>query len=410
MRIQNLCLSILFAILLLVIVCASFSDTPESSLLYFQIDTTLLSDSLGADDSSEEFSSEVLSNTEISEIESSDEESYEEPFVPDPPCEVTGEWKSWTHYTVYADDSKQEILQRIAYTDENGLRKVGEYFCVALGSYYGTEIGLVYEITLDDNGILKTFKAVLCDQKSDRHTDPTHRYTESHGCIVEFCIDKNVASQKNQIVYHGTVGLLDEFRGSVVKVETIGKMDIFTGDVMLGEVEESEPELEPYGFVGINEYIDPRNSRTFNMPMSLEYQKYVYELCEQYNISYTFVMAIMGAETGWDVHIGQRGDYYGVGMVSITYAKDKLAENGIDLLTVDGSVEAVVFIVSEKLKRFQDEEMAAMAYNIGTYGAIDNYFDKGIYSTAYSRRVIELKQALEDAMKTKENHHEQASN
>jgi hypothetical protein len=156
-----------------------------------------------------------------------------EEFIPDPPCEVTGAFKSWTPYTIYAKWSKQHKLQQIAYTDENGLRKVGEYFCVALGSYYGDEVGLLYEITLEDNGEYKTFKAVLCDQKSDRHTDSTHRYTKKHGCMVEFAIDIKVAQNANSIVYHGTVSALEEFRGCVVKIKNIGKMDIVTGEVTL---------------------------------------------------------------------------------------------------------------------------------------------------------------------------------
>jgi hypothetical protein len=170
--------------------------------------------------------------TEEQPQEETTEEVVEE-FVPDPYSGVSGRFKSWTQYTVYAKSSKQYKLQQIAYTDYNGLRKVGDYFCVALGSYYGEEIGLVYEITLEDNGEYKTFKAVLCDQKSDRHTDATHRYTKSCKCMVEFAIDRYTAQKVNKVVYTGTVGSLPEFRGSVVKIQNIGKMDITTGEVTL---------------------------------------------------------------------------------------------------------------------------------------------------------------------------------
>lgn len=33
--------------------------------------------------------------------------------------------------------SLQYKMQQQAYTDENGLRKIGEYYCVAMGTYYG---------------------------------------------------------------------------------------------------------------------------------------------------------------------------------------------------------------------------------------------------------------------------------
>lgn len=145
----------------------------------------------------------------------------------DPPCAANGKWKSWTDYRMYSKYYPQGKLQKYAYTDENGLRKVGEYYCVALGSFYGETIGTTYEIILlDDEGCYKWFYAILADQKSDKHTDPTHRYTQGKGCMVEFAIDSRVAEKNNRIVYSGNVASLPQFRGTVIAIRPIGYLDL----------------------------------------------------------------------------------------------------------------------------------------------------------------------------------------
>lgn len=152
-------------------------------------------------------------------------------LVPDPPCAASGKVKSWTDYRVYSKYYPQGKLQKYAHTDENGLRKVGEYYCVALGSFYGDVIGTTYEIILlDDDGYYKWFYAILADQKSDKHTDPTHRFTEGHGCMIEFAIDSKVAQRVNSIVYTGNVSTLPQFSGSIIAIRPIGYLDLGQND------------------------------------------------------------------------------------------------------------------------------------------------------------------------------------
>lgn len=235
-------------IYLAVILFSLFGMLMFSALTPTETKNTNLDNTLSIPSIQEKSHSPVINEEVKAEIflEGTSQESIKKPireetinkeiFIPDPPCAATGEFKSWTPYTIYAKWSEQYKLQQLAHTDSNGLRKVGEYFCVALGSYYGDEIGLLYEITLEDNGERKTFKAVLCDQKSDRHTDSTHRYTKKHGCMVEFAIDTKTAQKVNSIVYHGTVSVIDTFRGKVIKIKCIGKMDILTGEIDINQI------------------------------------------------------------------------------------------------------------------------------------------------------------------------------
>lgn len=131
---------------------------------------------------------------------------------------VSGKCKTWANYTaVTATGSPQyKLLHSDAcYTDkETGIRMVGDCYCIALGSYYGTKIGTKYLITLSSGN---SFKAILCDQKADRHTDANHQYAVNNQDIIEFYIER--AYKPSRV--DGDYGVLPQFGGSVVSIEKI---------------------------------------------------------------------------------------------------------------------------------------------------------------------------------------------
>ena len=140
--------------------------------------------------------------------------------VPD----IDTSFKSYMDYRAITDeDSMQYKLQQEAYTDNNGLRKVGDYYCVALGSYYGSEIGQCYLITLDTGD---SFKAILADQKADSDTDENNQYTETDngGNVVEFVVD--VKKLPGAVRWQGTVSAIDGFNGSIESIEPIEYMEV----------------------------------------------------------------------------------------------------------------------------------------------------------------------------------------
>ena len=98
----------------------------------------------------------------------------------------------------------------------DGLRKIGDDYCVAMGTYYSSTIGERFKITMSTGA---TFTVIISDIKSNRHTDSTHRYTARNGCMMEFLIDKNCLA--NCIRVSGNVGSLSLFSGQFAKVEKI---------------------------------------------------------------------------------------------------------------------------------------------------------------------------------------------
>lgn len=105
-------------------------------------------------------------------------------------------------------------LQQTAVTDNNGLRKIGEYFCVAMGTRYGKVGDKLYIET--DKGL--KWKVILSDIKSDAHTDSTHSYTVANNCMMEFIVDSPKMDKK--IKNSGTVNGLG-FQGNIITVKKI---------------------------------------------------------------------------------------------------------------------------------------------------------------------------------------------
>ena len=114
------------------------------------------------------------------------------------------------------------FIQTFGWCDNNGfMRADGEkdlgitddYYMIALGSYYGTEIGTKYKITTDTGNV---FYGILCDQKDDAHTNPTHQYA-SNNDVVEFIVDtrKLIPIVKRM----GSANVYMPLNGNIAKVE-----------------------------------------------------------------------------------------------------------------------------------------------------------------------------------------------
>lgn len=136
--------------------------------------------------------------------------------------ESGGSFKSYTDYRMLNKESPQWLeiqCHEYAYTDENGLRKITEYYCVAMGSYYTNTLGDLFEIQTE-NG---SFKVVVCDFKADIHTDSNHRYTVHSSCAVEFYVDTDILNPK--VKQMGDISYVeDQFSGEIISIIKIGNI------------------------------------------------------------------------------------------------------------------------------------------------------------------------------------------
>jgi hypothetical protein len=131
---------------------------------------------------------------------------------------VSQDFKSYTAYTALSRKSSQwKKIQTIAYSDTNGLRKVGDYYCVAMGSYYSTTLGDLFKITTNQGNV---FEIIICDFKSDRHTNSTHQYTARNQCITEFYVDYSCFNSAARRA--GSISAIDGFGGKITSIEYLG--------------------------------------------------------------------------------------------------------------------------------------------------------------------------------------------
>lgn len=131
-------------------------------------------------------------------------------------------FKTYMDYRMITDtSSKQWKMQQSAYTDENGLRKIDDYYCVALGSGISDKLGNKFKITFESG---ETIKVIAADQKADRHTDSTNTYMDlGNGRIniIEFIV--HTEKMPSIVRTMGDVSHMpgDKFYGNIVEMEAI---------------------------------------------------------------------------------------------------------------------------------------------------------------------------------------------
>lgn len=136
----------------------------------------------------------------------------------DVPATSTGV-KCWMDYrTITSRSSMQWAIQQEAYTDSLGFRRYGDYYLVAMGSYYADyHCGRVFRIFLDNGA---SFDAMIGDMKSDAHTDPGRQHR--NGNVVEFIVDDTVipnASRRSGDMSDAS----DNFQGNISAIRLIAE-------------------------------------------------------------------------------------------------------------------------------------------------------------------------------------------
>jgi len=112
--------------------------------------------------------------------------------------------------------SEQYKLQqnKDCYTTDTGLRKVNEYYCIAVGTYYSENIGDKLIVHME-NG--ESFKAIVADIKDDKHTDETNRQHRKDGSVIEFVVDTKKLPELVRKM--GDISYMNEiFEGEIIAI------------------------------------------------------------------------------------------------------------------------------------------------------------------------------------------------
>lgn len=120
--------------------------------------------------------------------------------------------------------------------------------------------------------------------------------------------------------------------------------------------------------------------------LSYDLQEIMRDQCERYGMPYALALAIAEVETHFDPDAVSAGGDYGLMQINpVNHAW--LLEEGMDVHTYAGNIEAGIYIITGYLERYDSTEMALMAYNCGPTGA-KKLWDAGVYQTDYTDKVM----------------------
>lgn len=138
----------------------------------------------------------------VESISNSNSERSTASINPNVPNHIEG-CRSWNitymdYKAVTARSSAQYQLLNSdsAHTDKiTGIRMIDDRYCIALGSYYTSKVGQKVNLVFENGTVIK---CILGDCKSDKHTDPSHRFHSVDGSVAEFIVDSEYFDSTKQ--------------------------------------------------------------------------------------------------------------------------------------------------------------------------------------------------------------------
>lgn len=128
-----------------------------------------------------------------------------------------------------------------------------------------------------------------------------------------------------------------------------------------------------------------------NIPLSKEIQQYAFEKCAEIGMNYKVFLGMMRKESGFDPNAVSSTSDYGLCQINKCNHKSMKAAFGDDWDWSNpyDSIDAATYLLKGIIPNYNNWHHVLMAYNAGVKGAKEKYFDKGIYSTKYSKAVLE---------------------
>jgi hypothetical protein len=135
----------------------------------------------------------------------------------------------------------------------------------------------------------------------------------------------------------------------------------------------------------------------YNVPLDKETQDQIFKLCRAYGIDEKIVLAMCWRESLFRADaVGDNGHSFGLMQIQKRYHGERMERLGVDnLLDPVQNVTVGIDFIAELFHKYGDIEKALVCYNCGEYGARQNFFNRGVYSSQYSRSVIGYANSLE---------------
>lgn len=198
--IMPICLIVLLVIINVSIFCYIFTNTSDERI--DKNTSNIMSDTIIDDKQIETYKNDN-NEIDIQTYTTYHDFEYTEYMAP----ENSG-FKSFMDYRSITDEESQQYKLQHWYntqTDKYGIRVIDNRYCVAIGSYFSSDIGQYFDIVLE-NGVV--IPCILADIKADVHTDNNNIITKHNGCMSEFVVDENKLS--DTVKLHGDMSYCNE--------------------------------------------------------------------------------------------------------------------------------------------------------------------------------------------------------
>ena len=131
----------------------------------------------------------------------------------------------------------------------------------------------------------------------------------------------------------------------------------------------------------------------YDIPLSCSLQDYINEECNENNVEYELVLAIMKVESDYNPkEVSETNDYGIMQINECNHDELKSKLNITDFLDPYDSTKAGVYMLSN-YKWCENESQMLMCYNMGVAGA-RKCWKQGVYESSYSRKVLKEKEKL----------------
>lgn len=137
----------------------------------------------------------------------------------------------------------------------------------------------------------------------------------------------------------------------------------------------------------------------FDVPLSRNLQKYIYEICADEEVPVTLVMAMIEHESGFNPEIVS--DTADSGLMQINEINYEWLEEDYrcaDMMNPYQNVFCGVKIIGQLIEKYEgDYGKALMCYNMGEYGA-RKAWQNGVDRSSYSRKILILYEEYEEVI------------
>ena len=161
-----------------------------------------------------------------------------------------------------------------------------------------------------------------------------------------------------------------------------------------------EPQAQTHseGVLPIRMSCEPEET-FYSVPLNAEIQTCIKALCEEKGIDPAIIIAMAEVESNYNSDaIGDGGNSFGLMQIQPRWHSERMATLGVtDLLDPKQNVTVGIDILAELVAKYDGNiEMALVAYNAGPTGAYRHWFSRGVYSSDYSTKVLEISSKLKE--------------